>query len=212
MALASVLPRVMPRAIARLEASDGVLVTFDDGPDPSSTPFLLDILERESLAAMHFHLGSRVLHDAALVRACVERGDAVGCHGFVHTRMTGSASAIEDDLASAIAALRDAVGKPPLYFRPPYGWWNPMHTRVLDRLGLRLMLWNRMPGDFLDGFSADAFAHALRADLRAGDILVLHDQQRLVAQNRQILPLLAGVLREKGLRSLGADALAEVAP
>lgn len=212
MTLASLLPRVMPRAIARLEASDGVLVTFDDGPDPVSTPILLDILERESLAAMHFHLGSRALRDAALVRACVERGDAVGCHGFVHTRMTGRGAAIEEDLTAAIAALRDAVGKPPLYFRPPYGWWNPMHMRVLDRLGLRLMLWSRMPGDFLDGFSAAGFAHALRADLRAGDILVLHDQQRLVAQNREILPLLAGVLREKGLRSLGADALAEVAP
>lgn len=212
MTLASVLPRVMPRAVARLEASDGVLVTFDDGPDPVSTPILLDILERESLSAMHFHLGSRALRDPALVRACAERGDAIGCHGFVHTRMMGSAPAIEEELTVAIAALRDAVGKPPLYFRPPYGWWNPLHTRVLDRLGLRLMLWSRMPGDFLDGFSPVAFEHALRADLRAGDILVLHDQQRLVAQNREILPLLARVLREKGLRSLGADALAEVAP
>lgn len=212
MALASALPRVMPRAIARLEASDGVLVTFDDGPDPVSTPILLDILERESLSAMHFHLGSRVLRDAALVRACVERGDAVGCHGHVHERMTGRAATIEADLTAAIAALRDAVGKPPLYFRPPYGWWNPLHTRVLDRLGLRLMLWNRMPGDFLDGFSAASFERALHADLRAGDIIVLHDQQRLVAQNREILPLLARVLHEKGLRSLGADALAEVAP
>ncbi len=209
MTLASLIPRVMPRAITRIEASNSVLVSFDDGPDPASTPFLLDLLQREHLSALHFHLGASARLYPEWTRACVERGDEVGCHGHVHERMTGSAAAIERDITAAIATLREIVGKPPSYFRPPYGWWNPMHTRVLDRHGMRLVLWNHMPGDFLPGFTAQAFVQTLSKRLRAGDIIVLHDQPRLVEQNRTIVPLLARALRDKGLRTLGAADLAE---
>jgi peptidoglycan/xylan/chitin deacetylase (PgdA/CDA1 family) len=156
-------------------------LTFDDGPNPLWTPRLLDLLDRRSVRATFFLVGSRAQAEPALVRQILSAGHLIGNHSWSHLNLALASSAtIEDQLYRTTQTLAEITGAPPRFFRPPYGARRPATLAIARRLGLTPVLWNAMTSDWKNP-SADAIAlrltHKIDSLYRRGlsANIVLHD-------------------------------------
>ncbi|HEY1254824.1 MAG TPA: polysaccharide deacetylase family protein [Terracidiphilus sp.] len=158
-----------------------VALTFDDGPNASWTPRLLELLAIHEIRASFFLVGSRAQAEPALVRRIAAAGHLIGNHSWSHLNLAwASVQQIEDELRRASQLLEQITGKPVRYFRPPFGARRPAVLRAARRLGLVPVMWNAMTSDWKSP-SADVIASRLMRKIdsltrhgRAANI-VLHD-------------------------------------
>jgi peptidoglycan/xylan/chitin deacetylase (PgdA/CDA1 family) len=152
-----------------------VLLTFDDGPDPESTPKVLDILRREKVPAVFFLVGRWVARYPDLVRREVADGHALGNHTWHHAYLTRMEP---DCMRAQIRATRNAIravaGIDTPWFRPPGGHYDPEVVRACREMGQVIVLWSDTPGDWLRPTPQAIEARGLRY-LRPGAIILLHD-------------------------------------
>ena len=185
-----------------------VALTIDDGPDPEVTPAVLDLLEAHQAVATFFCIGAQVRAQPALAREIVRRGHAIGNHSQHHRHhfsLMGPAQ-LRREIGAAQDSIAQATGVTPQYFRAPAGLRNVFLDPVLHALDLRLASWTRRGFDTRTGDAA-LVLRRLTNDLRAGDILLLHDHHAArTAQGRpvllEVLPPLLGAIREKGLHTV----------
>jgi peptidoglycan/xylan/chitin deacetylase (PgdA/CDA1 family) len=109
-----------------------VSLTFDDGPDPVTTPALLDLLEKYGAHATFFVTGLNASAHPDLIRQILSRGHAIGNHSYHHSSllMLKSGGTLRKEIMSAQSVLRE-FDITPLAFRPPVGITNPRLWRVL---------------------------------------------------------------------------------
>ena len=191
-------------AVARGE----VALTIDDGPDPSVTPAVLDLLDRHGARATFFCIGRQARAERELCREIVRRGHSVQNHSDRHSHafsLLGPA-AMAREIGAAQAALADISGELPRYFRAPAGLRNPFLAPVLQRLDLQLVSWTRRGFDTVRRDPAALLARLGRG-LAAGDILLLHDGH--AARTRDgavlalaVLPTLLDRIATAGLRAV----------
>jgi peptidoglycan-N-acetylglucosamine deacetylase len=193
-----------PGGQRRISSSSAVAITFDDGPHIDATAIALDALRENRLRATFFMTGENASRHAGLARRCSEEGHETGSHGYSHRRMLfRSAVAAADDLDRSRRALESATGRTPVLFRPPYGMWNPLHNRLLEARGMKLVLWNRSPADYLSGTDAGDIASYFRHHLHGGDIVLLHDNEKTKHVIGSVIADLAAIMKERGLRCGG---------
>ena len=156
-------------------------LTFDDGPNPTWTPRLLDLLARRGVRATFFLVGSRAQAEPDLVRQIAAAGHLIGNHSWTHLNLAlAPARRIEEQITRSSDALAQITGAPPRYFRPPFGARRPETLRIARRFGLVPVLWNAMTSDWKNP-SADAIASRLINKIdghyRRGQAanIVLHD-------------------------------------
>lgn len=189
-------------------------LTLDDGPDPETTPAVLDLLAELGLKATFFCIAERARRAPALVRRIVDAGHSVQNHSRRHRHdfSLSGPRAFEREIGGAQAVLADLTGRLPHCFRAPAGLRNPMLDPVLHRLGLQLVSWTRRGFDTREG-RPSVVLERLATGLAAGDILLLHDgHARRGPSGRavllDVLPALARLCRERGLTAVTlADAL-----
>jgi peptidoglycan/xylan/chitin deacetylase (PgdA/CDA1 family) len=145
-------------------------LTFDDGPDPVSTPRILDILGEHEVRATFFCTGSRVLTSPGLFARIAAEGHAVGNHGFNH--LNGLKTPIRTYCADVIRG-RDITCSN--LFRPPYGRLRVRQYRILER-SMQIVFWDLMPYDFDQNLSAAESYSILASRIRPGSVIVLHDR------------------------------------
>ena len=200
--------RLPPSAAAR----GGVALTFDDGPDPKLTPWLLDRLDEAGCRASFFCIGEQARRHPGLCREIVARGHLVENHSLRH-RLDFAFSGYRGfvrELAEAQAVLSDITGRPPRYFRAPFGIRNPMLEPALCRLGLRLASWTRRGYDTRESCPERVCRRLLRG-LAAGDILLLHDAHsaRMAGGEpvlREVLPRVLEALAAMDLQGIALPA------
>lgn len=160
--------------------SRGVVLTFDDGPDPSSTPAILDALDGAKATATFFLIGRKVKKHPELAKSILERGHSIGLHSYAHDRLMSFklAGAWRSDLEKGIRVIEKATGVRPTLFRPPIGHTNPQSARVLSDLGLTTIGWSVSGRDGLAADPSDVAARVI-AGLRDGAIVLLHDASEL---------------------------------
>ncbi|MBS0561193.1 MAG: polysaccharide deacetylase family protein [Proteobacteria bacterium] len=190
------------------EAPGAVALTFDDGPDPEVTPRVLDLLDAAGARASFFCIGSRVAAHPGLAREIVRRGHRVENHTQDHPHAFAAygPAALRRQVADAQAALADAAGEAPRWFRAPAGLRSPLLEPVLARAGLHLAAWSRRGFDTVDG-SPVRVAGRLTRGLRGGDVLLLHDgNSAQTAKGEPVvlaaLPLVLASLSRAGLRGV----------
>lgn len=149
-----------------------IALTFDDGPNPNTTPQILNVLEKEHVPASFFVVGSRVIGNGAILQRMYADGDEIGNHSWSHPDMT----TIKPDQVRRQVALAQSViestGVPaPTLFRPPYGAVN---QTVLTSIPLTVMFWNEDPKDWATT-DAQQVQQAMLAAARPGGVVDLHD-------------------------------------
>lgn len=132
-----------------------LLLTFDDGPFPETTPRLLEVLRRERVPAVFFLLGGRVQEipqrreGRRVARMIVRDGHTVGNHSFSHPHLTRLDPAEwRSQIVRAQDAIRSAVGYAPTLFRPPYGDVDGAIDRYLEYRGYTRMQWTYIADEF----------------------------------------------------------------
>ena len=198
-------------------SSTAVALTFDDGPDPATTPAVLDRLDALGVSATFFMLGDAVARHPGLAAEVAARGHAVGTHGHRHRHHLGSPPWWPGaDLDRALAATAEATGARPRWFRPPYGQCSGATLAAARRRGLRTALWSAWGREWVDTGRADRVAARVGAALAPGAIVLLHDADTTspvgtAATATAALDRIVADARAAGLEPVTLDALVGVA-
>ncbi len=157
-----------------------VALTFDDGPNPEYTPFILDTLKAEGVHATFFLVGEEVERYPDLARRIVEEGHEIGSHTHSHRNMMGLPSHLmKQEIVRAENAIIEACGEPPRLFRPPRGLYD---ERLIDQLCERryaLALWSISSMDWTEASQASMISRLSRI-VRNGDVILFHDSGGIV--------------------------------
>jgi peptidoglycan-N-acetylglucosamine deacetylase len=167
--------RLTPRLVGVGRRSH-VALTFDDGPDASSTPAFLDVLDDLGWSATFFMLGSMVRRDPGVAKEVAAAGHEIGVHGDVHGNMLRRTPGhTRADVTAAFETVAEATGTEPAWFRPPFGIQSAASLQAARRLGMRTVLWTTWGRDWRKEATPDAVvADVLRRYVDGGTVL-LHD-------------------------------------
>jgi peptidoglycan/xylan/chitin deacetylase (PgdA/CDA1 family) len=179
---------------------NAVALTIDDGPHPTWTPMVLDLLARYGVRATFSLIGEQARENRKLVRRIVRAGHGLCNHSMTHPQPFGvlGTAAIRSQVVDAQSAIADAAGTEPELFRSPGGDWTPAVLDVVAERGLRPVGWSVDPRDWtLPG--ADAIETSLLG-AAAGDIVLCHDGGGDRAQTVTALRVVLPKLKAEGLR------------
>ncbi len=153
-----------------------VALTFDDGPDPESTPEFARVLAERGVRATFFMLGSMVAKAPGLAAQIAAAGHEVGVHGFDHRYLTmRGPRATRDDLTRATELIEGVTGNRPTLFRPPYGVLSGPALLTARELRLTPVLWGSWGREWTRGASPASVLQTLVSGLDGGVTVLLHD-------------------------------------
>jgi peptidoglycan/xylan/chitin deacetylase (PgdA/CDA1 family) len=160
--------------IRRTPAAGTIALTFDDGPSATTTPRLLDLLDRHGARATFFVLGWRVRARPELLREIARRGHAIGNHTDTHPRLVWhTGTTVDDEIRRCQRAVEDAAGISPRLFRPPFGYRHPRLATLAARAGIgHVVTWSVITRDWTG--RSEVIARRC-ARVRDRDVIVLHD-------------------------------------
>jgi peptidoglycan-N-acetylglucosamine deacetylase len=150
-------------------------LTYDDGPNDPHTLKLLDVLAKHDVRVTFFLLGRYVDKRPDIVSEIVRAGHIVGNHTYTHPNLIFCSTAqTRIQIQDCARAIKDAVGDHSRLFRPPFGGRRPSTLRVAQSLGLAPVMWNVTGWDW-NAPPADRIVEKVTANIRGGDIILLHD-------------------------------------
>jgi len=185
----------------------GVVLTFDDGPDPSSTKGLLETLSHHGVKAAFFPIGMKAEAQPDLLQEIDQAGHVIGNHTYRHAWFTSllAGKALEKELVRAQKAVEAAIGKTPAFFRPPAGLTNPHFRRVLKTLGLVSVGWDVRVFDTRK--KAENVVERILSKVREGSIILLHEGCRDPVNFREMVDSVVQGIRGRGLTFTDLEAL-----
>lgn len=182
-----------PNALWRMDKNDhSVYLTFDDGPIPESTPFILETLRRYNAKATFFMVGENVLRYHDLYNQIVAEGHQVGNHTFNHI---GSFKHWTLTYALNAQQANDLI-KAHL-FRPPHGWMRHSVYWWFQRR-YKIVMWDLVTRDYSKWLTADDVVRNVKRYTRNGSIITFHDSLKSIDKLKTALPEALEWLQEQG--------------
>ncbi len=209
---AALTPALAPPRLSGISDAHHVALTFDDGPDPASTPLFLDLLDRLGVRATFFLLGRHVAGNEDLVRRTADAGHELGVHGWDHRPVVlHGPRALREGIVRTRGLLEGLAGRPVRWYRPPYGLLTPASWYAARAAGLDTVLWSAWGRDWSRQATHASVFRLVMRDARPGGTVLLHDSDRTSAPAswRSTLVatgLLVSAWREQGI---GVGPLAE---
>jgi peptidoglycan/xylan/chitin deacetylase (PgdA/CDA1 family) len=190
--------QLMPKsAIWRIPTTPkAIYLTFDDGPTPSVTPWVLDTLDRYGIKATFFCVGDNVARYRPLFEEIKARGHQVGNHTMNHI------NAIRYRRRAYLANVEKAnvlIGSP--LFRPPHGWFRRGQARLLSRK-YRIIMWDVVTRDYSSHLRPQEVTANVRRYTRNGSIITFHDTLKSWHNLERALPSAIEWLRGEGYQFL----------
>ncbi|MCL4125975.1 UNVERIFIED_CONTAM: hypothetical protein GTU68_023377 [Idotea baltica] len=154
-------------------------MTFDDGPHPTHTPRLLDMLHERRIRATFYLIGNRVVQYPQIARRIAEDGHEIGNHSWSHPFLNRlSDGAVTNEIDQTTNAIFNITGRPPVTFRPPYGAFSRrQRTGLHAARSLPTILWSVDPQDWRRP-GANAVARRILSQSQQGSIILSHDIHR----------------------------------
>lgn len=191
-----------PEVASTPAGSKQVAITFDDGPHPLITPWILDELDKWGVKATFFLVGKQVTLYPELVREIRRRGHTVGSHSHAHLSLRHlSLSECEQDLVKSRLALREACGETVKLFRPPGGYYDDTVRKAAGNLGFTTVFWTANITSF-PGRDGQRIATELARQCATGGIILLHNGED---ETLDTLPHLIPALRKHGVKFITFD-------
>lgn len=173
-----------------------VLLTFDDGPNPETTPMILDTLKKHEVKAIFFVIGKKALAHPEIVQRMLHEGHRIGNHTFSHHPMFAllSGKKVKNEIQQLQTVLDGHAVQTEL-FRPPIGYSNPIIARVVKDLGVKVIGWNQRSYDTVVKNPMKLAKRLVRLS-KPGSIILLHDN---LVQSRDSLNSYLSEAKEKGI-------------
>ena len=169
-----------------------VYLTFDDGPIPESTPFLLDTLHHYGAKATFFMVGDNVRKYPQLFERIKAEGHQVGNH--THNHISGFPHSIKDYMYNVERANAYIQSH---YFRPPHGWMRLTQYAWLSRK-FKVVMWDVVTRDYSKWMTADDIVNNVKSYTRPGSIITFHDSLKAIDKLRTALPQSIEWLMQQG--------------
>ena len=183
-----------PSAIWRMDKDErAVYLTFDDGPIPRVTPWVLDVLDRYGIKATFFMVGDNIRKHPDEFRMVVERGHRIGNHTFNHIR--GLSYDINSYLENTDKACRMMMNTN--LFRPPHGYMSPKQYVELKKR-YKIIMWDLVTRDYNRKFTGEQILQKVKKYVRNGSIITFHDSLKSEENIRYALPKAIEWLMEQG--------------
>jgi len=171
-----------------------IYLSFDDGPHPIATPFVLDQLNKYRAKASFFCIGKNVVEESDIYKRILMEGHRVGNHTFNHLSGWKTDNAVYLENIEKARALIDSD-----LFRPPYGRATAFQIRNLkQKLGYKVVMWDVLSGDFDPAVSGGQAAENVIRKSRSGSIVVFHDSTKAFSVLQEALPIVLAYFSGEG--------------
>ena len=179
-----------------------VYLTFDDGPTPDVTEWVLDVLKKENIKATFFCIGKNIETHPGIFQKIINEGHSIGNHTHNHLNgwKTTGKEYMENILQceNRIQQFSNGISKTRL-FRPPYGKITSTQTSKLRRAGYQIIMWDILSADFDTTVSPEKCLENAIRKAEPGSIIVFHDSLKAKNNLEYALPKAIRFLKEKGL-------------
>lgn len=169
-----------------------IYLSFDDGPHPIITNFVLDTLKENGIKATFFCIGDNVLKYPETFERIVKEQHSIGNH--THNHLNGWKT---DNIQYYKNILQAAKHIPSKLFRPPYGKIKPTQANYLLKRGWRIIMWNSLSADFDTSIDGVTCFNNVISTMKNGSIVVFHDSEKALDRMKIALPLLIQYCREQ---------------
>lgn len=186
--------KIFPARVWEISASDNsIYLTFDDGPNPEITPWVLDFLKENNIKATFFCVGANVAKYPDIFQRILDEGHRVGNHTMNHQNgMKCSQFEYLKSITEANQLIQSDL------FRPPYGRMNRKLDGIISKR-FKIIMWSWLAKDYDQQYPIQKIFDSLE-DIKPGDILVFHDNQKMEVRLKSILPTSIKILQEKGFK------------
>ncbi|HKJ49585.1 MAG TPA: polysaccharide deacetylase family protein [Christiangramia sp.] len=205
----SLLKALYPERISKVRNDNSIYLTFDDGPMPEVTPWVLDTLKKYNAKVSFFCIGDNVRKYPEIFNRILAEGHIIGNHTYNHLNGWNSDSAtyLENTLKSEKVMLEvtqkinTSQTNTPYFrlFRPPYGTIKNSQARKIKDAGFKIVMWDVISGDYDKEFSAEKCLKNVTENAAAGSTIVLHDSRKAWGNLKVILPKILEYYKEKDL-------------
>lgn len=187
--------KLIPGAVWRLPQKEKtVYLTFDDGPIPEVTPWVLDLLRKYNIKATFFCVGDNVRKHPEVFKMLVSAGHSVGNHTFNHLQ----GFKVKSDKYVENVELADAYIRSNL-FRPPHGHLRIRQGTILSKK-FRFVMWDVITRDYNRKLSGEYVLNVVKRYVRNGSIIVFHDSIKAEKNMKYALPRAIEFLLSEGYK------------
>jgi peptidoglycan-N-acetylglucosamine deacetylase len=174
---------------------DTIYLSFDDGPVPEVTPWVLDLLKKYGFKATFFCVGENVIRHKDIFNRIIDEGHAVGNHTFNHLNGWRTDTESYMDNVSKCNIFTEST-----LFRPPYGKLTPRQAQIIKQ-NYTIVMWDVLSGDFDPTVSAERCVQNVLNNYEQGSVIVFHDSIKAWDKLRIVLPVVLEYFSKKGFRS-----------
>ena len=188
------LRKLYPDMIWEINDPNGIFLTFDDGPTPGITEWILDTLKRYDAKATFFVLGKNVEMYPDLYQKILDEGHKVGNHTYSHQKGWGMPlEKYIEDVDFAESLVRTDL------FRPPYARVTPSQMRAVGQR-YKIIMWNILSRDYTSTISPEECSRGVVKHLDGGSIIAFHDSEKSFRNMSYALPRVLQKAKELGLK------------
>ena len=185
----SVVKKMFPNYVWNIETTEPVIyLTFDDGPTPEITEWVLQLLKIYEAKATFFCIGSNIEKFTDVFKNITRHGHSIGNH--THNHLKGWKTKTKDYLENIKKAQQviNYQASSVNLFRPPYGRIKPKQAKQLIALGYQIVMWDVLSFDWNENVSEDKCLENIIKKTENGSIIVLHDSVKASKNMKYVLP------------------------
>lgn len=181
-----------------------IYLTFDDGPTPEVTEWVLQELEKHHAKATFFCIGNNIKKHPEIFSKVTAKGHTIGNHTFNHLNgwKTTTDEYVKNSILCSDYSDEPEIGnhkpKASKLFRPPYGKITPWQAKNLRQLGYKIIMWDVLSADFDTTISKEKCLENVIKNVKSGSIIVFHDSIKAFPNLEYALPKSLKFLKEKG--------------
>ncbi|TAE69178.1 MAG: polysaccharide deacetylase family protein [Bacteroidetes bacterium] len=173
-----------------------IYLTFDDGPIPEITEWILDILSEYNAKATFFCVGDNVKKHQNIFQRVINEGHQVGNHTFNH--LNGWEKSTEEYMKNVDLCQNAMQKNATHFFRPPYGKLSRKKIKALEQKKFQIVMWHVLTYDFDKNLSPEICLKKAIQNTKKGSIVVFHDNKKAIQNLQFVLPKYIQYFKEKG--------------
>ena len=191
---------VLPSLVWNIKTTEKVIyLTFDDGPTPEITDWVINTLDTFDAKATFFCIGNNIEKHPEIFKSIINKGHAIGNHTYNHLK--GWKTKTKDYLINIYKTqliIDSSYNSKPLLFRPPYGRIKLKQVKALSKLNYQIIMWNILSKDWDKTVEKEVCLKNVIQNTKEGDIVVFHDSIKASRNMQYTLPRMLDHFTKKG--------------